>query len=90
MRHTAVKGPCRSYVPELGQDIPYVFTTRSRGGMSGLFTSKMLYEQHGDADKAAFPYDYTFTLDSDTLRSCYGAADTNMAMATASVGTNLQ
>lgn len=43
------------------------------------------YEQHGDVDNVVFPCGYTLAADGDTIRIYYGAADTSIAMATASV-----
>jgi len=43
------------------------------------------YEQHGDVDNVVFPCGYTLAADRDTIHLYYGAADTSIAMATASV-----
>ncbi len=48
------------------------------------------YEQHGDVGKVVFPCGYTLGADGDTLRIYYGAADTSIAMATASIRAMLQ
>jgi predicted GH43/DUF377 family glycosyl hydrolase len=43
------------------------------------------YEQRGDVDNVVFPCGTTIAPDGDTLRLYYGAADTSIAMATASI-----
>jgi predicted GH43/DUF377 family glycosyl hydrolase len=43
------------------------------------------YERHGDVDNVIFPCGYTLGADGDTIHLYYGAADTSIAMATASV-----
>ena len=53
--------------------------------MSELFTPKILYKQHGDMDKAIFPYGYIFTSHLNTICSSNGVAATDIAMGTASV-----
>jgi predicted GH43/DUF377 family glycosyl hydrolase len=45
----------------------------------------MPYEQRGDVNNVVFPCGYTLAPDGDTLRLYYGAADTSIALATASV-----
>ena len=82
-----VEDPRSIYAPELGQDITFVYHAFFSGKMSGRFTLKILYKQHGDMDKVVFPYDYIITSRRDTICSFYGVADTVMAMVTASVHT---
>jgi predicted GH43/DUF377 family glycosyl hydrolase len=59
-------------------------------GDEWIFGPEEPYEQHGDVDKVVFPCGYTLAPDGDTLHIYYGAADTSIAMATASVHTMLQ
>jgi hypothetical protein len=80
-----VQDPRRIYVPEVGQHITFVSQAFFSGKMSGLFTPKILYKQHGDMDKVIFPYGYIFTSHLDTICSSYSVADTNLAMVTAGV-----
>ena len=54
-------------------------------GDEWVFAPQEPYEHHGDVDKVVFPCGYTLASDGDTLRIYYGAADTSIAMATASV-----
>lgn len=85
-----VEDPRRIDVPEVGQDITFVYHAFYSGKMSGRFTPKILYKQHGDVDKVIFPYGYIFTSYMDTICSSYGVADTDIAMVTASVRTMFQ
>ena len=59
-------------------------------GDEWIFGPEEPYEQHGDVDKVVFPCGYTLASDNDTIRIYYGAADTSIAMATASVQAMLQ
>jgi predicted GH43/DUF377 family glycosyl hydrolase len=43
------------------------------------------YERRGDVDNVIFPCGTTIAPDGDTIRLYYGAADTSIALATASV-----
>lgn len=54
-------------------------------GDEWIFGPEQPYEQYGDVDKVVFPCGSTLAPDGDTLRIYYGAADTSIAMATASV-----
>ena len=85
-----VEDPRSIYVPEVCQDITFFYDAFLSGKMSGLFTLKILYKQHGDADKVVFQYGYIFTSQRDTIWSIYGIVDTNIAMATAGFRTMLQ
>jgi predicted GH43/DUF377 family glycosyl hydrolase len=49
-----------------------------------IFGPEAFYEQHGDVPNVVFPCGYTIAPDGDTLRLYYGAADTSIALATAS------
>ena len=79
-----------TYIPELGHDITFIYDAFFRGRMRGLFTSKILCQQHGVVDKVIFPYGYIFTSHRATICSFYGFVDTSIAMATASVRAVLQ
>jgi predicted GH43/DUF377 family glycosyl hydrolase len=59
-------------------------------GREWVFGPQEPYEQHGDVGKVVFPCGTTLAPDGDTLRIYYGAADTSIAMATASVQAMLQ
>lgn len=50
-----------------------------------VFGPRAQYELRGDVDNVVFPCGYTLSPDGDTLRLYYGAADTCIALATASV-----
>ena len=54
-------------------------------GNEWVFAPAEPYEQHGDVDRVVFPCGTTLAPDGDTVRIYYGAADTSIAMATASV-----
>jgi predicted GH43/DUF377 family glycosyl hydrolase len=60
-----------------------------RGG-EWIFGPAELYERQGDVGNAIFPCGYTIGPDNDTLRLYYGAADSSIALATASVGVMLE
>ena len=47
------------------------------------------YEREGDVDNVVFPCGYTVADDGDTINLYYGAADTSIALATASIRTLL-
>jgi len=54
-------------------------------GDEWVFGPEESYERRGDVDNVVFPCGHTLAADGDTLRIYYGAADTSIAMATASV-----
>ena len=54
-------------------------------GDSWIFGPEAPYEREGDVANVAFPCGYTLAPDGDTLHLYYGAADTSVALATASV-----
>jgi predicted GH43/DUF377 family glycosyl hydrolase len=54
-------------------------------GDEWVFDPEESYERYGDVDNVIFPCGYTLAADGDTLHLYYGAADTCIAMATASV-----
>ena len=59
-------------------------------GDEWVFGPEEPYELHGDVDKVVFPCGTTLGPDGDTLRIYYGAADTSIGMATASLKAMLQ
>jgi predicted GH43/DUF377 family glycosyl hydrolase len=54
-----------------------------------IFGPEEVYERQGDVANVVFPCGYTLAPDGDTLNLYYGAADTCVAMARASVRTLL-
>jgi predicted GH43/DUF377 family glycosyl hydrolase len=54
-------------------------------GDSWIFGPEESYERSGDVDNVTFPCGYTIGADGDSLRIYYGAADTSIALATASI-----
>jgi predicted GH43/DUF377 family glycosyl hydrolase len=54
-------------------------------GDEWIFGPEESYERHGDVANVVFPCGYTIAPDGDTLHIYYGAADTSIALATASV-----
>lgn len=50
-----------------------------------VFGPEELYEQHGDVGNVVFPCGYTIAPDGDTVNMYYGAADTSIGLATASL-----
>jgi predicted GH43/DUF377 family glycosyl hydrolase len=59
-------------------------------GDEWIFGPEAPYECAGDVGHVAFPCGTTLGADGDTLHVYYGAADTSIALATASVGELLQ
>jgi predicted GH43/DUF377 family glycosyl hydrolase len=59
-------------------------------GDEWVFGPEAPYEQRGDVDNVAFPCGYTLLPDGDTLHIYYGAADTSIALATASLNSLLE
>jgi predicted GH43/DUF377 family glycosyl hydrolase len=59
-------------------------------GDEWIFGPEAPYECAGDVGHVAFPCGTTLGDDGDTLNVYYGAADTSIALATASVGELLQ
>lgn len=51
-----------------------------------VFGPEESYEQHGDVGNVVFPCGYTIAPDGDTINLYYGAADTSIGLATASLG----
>lgn len=54
-------------------------------GDSWIFGPEAPYERSGDVGNVTFPCGYTIGADGDSLRIYYGAADTSVALATASI-----
>jgi predicted GH43/DUF377 family glycosyl hydrolase len=54
-------------------------------GDEWVFAPEAVYERAGDVDNVVFPCGYTIGEDGDTLCMYYGAADSYIALATASV-----
>ncbi|HUI08378.1 MAG TPA: glycosidase [Verrucomicrobiae bacterium] len=54
-------------------------------GDTWIFGPEEPYEREGDVSNVVFPCGFTIAPDGDTLRLYYGAADTSIAMATASI-----
>ncbi len=54
-------------------------------GDEWVFAPETAYERFGDVDNVVFPCGYTIGADGDTLSMYYGAADSCIALATASV-----
>jgi predicted GH43/DUF377 family glycosyl hydrolase len=59
-------------------------------GDEWVFCPEMSYEREGDVGNVVFPCGYTIASDGDTLRLYYGAADSCIGLATASVGALLE
>jgi predicted GH43/DUF377 family glycosyl hydrolase len=59
-------------------------------GDEWIFGPQETYEQRGDVDNVVFPCGYTIAADGDTLRIYYGAADTSIGLATASLRAMLE
>jgi predicted GH43/DUF377 family glycosyl hydrolase len=55
-----------------------------------VFAPEQPYECRGDVDNVVFPCGYTLASDGDTVHLYYGAADTSIATATASVAELLE
>jgi predicted GH43/DUF377 family glycosyl hydrolase len=54
-------------------------------GDAWVFGPETDYERHGDVGNVTFPCGYTLDSDNDTVHLYYGAADTSIALASASV-----
>ncbi len=54
-------------------------------GDEWVFAPEAAYERAGDVDNVVFPCGYTIGEDGDTLYMYYGAADSCIALATASI-----
>ena len=60
-----------------------------RRGDSWVFGPEAAYERDGDVGNVVFPCGCTLDDDGDTLNLYYGAADTSICLATASVNALL-
>jgi predicted GH43/DUF377 family glycosyl hydrolase len=56
-----------------------------RRGDEWIFGPETPYETHGDVANVTFPCGYTIAPDGDTLRIYYGAADSSIGLASASI-----
>jgi predicted GH43/DUF377 family glycosyl hydrolase len=82
-----VKQSCGGCIYRLGialfdLDKPEICLKRSN---QWIFAPEEIYEQKGDVGNVVFPCGYTIGKDGDSLKIYYGAADTCMALATASI-----
>jgi len=59
-------------------------------GDAWIFGPETPYERSGDVGNVAFPCGYTIGADGDSLNVYYGAADTSIALATASIAELLR
>ena len=82
VRQTAAGGIYRVGLALLDLDRPWQCLRR---GDEWLFGPETGYERQGDVDNVAFPCGATLGADGDTLNLYYGAADTSIALATASL-----
>ena len=82
VRHTASSSLYRLGVALFALDAPDVLIAR---GDSWIFGPEADYERDGDVPNVTFPCGYTVGTDGDTLYLYYGAADTSIALATASI-----
>jgi predicted GH43/DUF377 family glycosyl hydrolase len=58
-------------------------------GDSWIFAPETPYEREGDVGNVIFPCGYTLAPDNDTINLYYGAGDTCIGLATASIRTML-
>ena len=82
VRNTAAGALYRLGVALFARDEPWACLAR---GDSWIFGPEAAYEREGDVGNVVFPCGYTVAEDRDTIRLYYGAADTSIAMATASI-----
>lgn len=82
VRHTAAGCLYRLGIALFAIDEPQ---TCLRRGESWIFGPEEPYEREGDVGNVVFPCGYTLGPDGDTLSLYYGAADTSVALCTASV-----
>ena len=61
-----------------------------RRGNTWVFGPVEPYERYGDVDNVVFPCGYTIDADGDTINIYYGAADTCIALAKASIKAMLE
>ena len=82
VRHTAAGALYRIGLALFELDRPEVCLSR---GDSWIFGPETAYEREGDVGSAVFPCGLTVGNDGDTLLIYYGAADTSIAVASASI-----
>ena len=82
VRHTAGGSLYRTGLALFALDRPDVCLLR---GDEWVFGPEAPYECKGDVSNVVFPCGYTVHEDGDTLNIYYGAADTSIALATASI-----
>ena len=82
VRRTASGAIYRAGLALLDRDHPEQTLLR---GDAWVFGPEQPYEQHGDVANVVFPCGTTLADDNDTLSVYYGAADTSIGMARASV-----
>jgi beta-1,2-mannobiose phosphorylase / 1,2-beta-oligomannan phosphorylase len=82
VRHTASGSLYRLGLALFDRAIPENCLAR---GSSWIFGPEAEYERHGDVRDVVFPCGYTIAADGDALKIYYGAADSSIALARASV-----
>ena len=82
MRHTAAGCLYRLGLALLDLEHPDQCLAR---GDAWIFGPETPYERSGDVGNVTFPCGYTIGADGDSLNVYYGAADTSIALATASI-----
>jgi predicted GH43/DUF377 family glycosyl hydrolase len=87
VRQTAGGSLYRLGIALFAREAPEVCLSR---GDAWIFGPEAPYERVGDVGNVAFPCGYTVAADGDTLNIYYGAADTSVALATASVKSLLR
>ncbi len=87
VRHTAAGAIYRLGLALFDLQVPERCLAR---GDEWVFGPQEPYEQFGDVGNVVFPCGYTVAPDGDTLRIYYGAADTSIALATASIRALLE
>jgi predicted GH43/DUF377 family glycosyl hydrolase len=87
VRHTAAGALYRIGLALFELEKPDVCLAR---GDSWIFGPETPYERQGDVANAVFPCGLTVGNDGDTMHIYYGAADTSIAVATASIRELLQ
>jgi len=86
VRSTAAGAIYRSGLALLDSEVPTRVLARSN---EWVFGPEAAYERTGDVDQVVFPCGWLLDDDGDTLRIYYGAADTSVCVATASLSTVL-
>jgi len=82
VKHTAAGAIYRLGLALFDLQSPEVCLKR---GDEWVFGPQEPYELHGDVDNVVFPCGYTIGTDGDTINLYYGAADTRIGLATASI-----